>query len=68
MSHVTIAQSANSLSHLESLGRHLDIFKMTSFEEALINNFRTYPVLYDMSSRDYKNEKLKANVWEKIAE
>ena len=27
-----------------------------------------YPVLYDMSLKDYKNEKVKANVWEKTAE
>ena len=41
---------------------------MASFEEALINSFQTYPVLYYMSMKDYKNEKMKANIWEKIAE
>ena len=41
---------------------------MASFEEALINTYRLYPVLYDMSLKDYKNEKMKSNVWEKIAE
>ena len=41
---------------------------MASFEEVLINTYRMYPVLYDMSLKDYKNEKMKQNVWEKIAE
>ena len=27
-----------------------------------------YAVLYDMTLKDYKNEKMKLNVWEKIAE
>ena len=27
-----------------------------------------YPFLCDMSLKDYKNKKVKANVWEKIAE
>ena len=27
-----------------------------------------YPVLYDMSLKDYKDEKMKSNIWEKIAE
>ena len=40
---------------------------MASFEEALINTFRMYPVLYGMPLKDYKNEKVKANVWDKIA-
>ena len=43
-------------------------FEMCSFEEALINSFRTYPVLYDMSLKDYKYEKLKATAWEKIVD
>ena len=33
----------------------------------LILTFRMYPVLYDMPLKDYKNEKVKANVWDKIA-
>ena len=41
---------------------------MASLEEALINSFRAYPALYDMSLKDYKDEKLKANIWQKIAE
>ena len=27
-----------------------------------------YPVLYDITLKDYKNEKMNENVWEKIAE
>ena len=27
-----------------------------------------YRMLYDMTLKDYKNEKMKLNVWEKIAE
>ena len=30
--------------------------------------YRMYPVLYDMTLKNYKNEKMKLNVWEKIAE
>ena len=41
---------------------------MASFEEASINMYRMYPVLYDMTLKDYKNEKMKLNVWEKNAE
>lgn len=41
---------------------------MASLEEALINSFRAYPALYDMSLKDYKDEKLKGNIWQKIAE
>ena len=41
---------------------------MASFEEALINMYRMYPVLYDMTLKDDKNEKMKLNVCEKIAE
>ena len=41
---------------------------MASFEEALINSFRMFAVLYDMSLKDYKNEKVKGNAWEKITE
>ena len=49
----------------ESLARN---FKHGAFEEALINTYRMYTVLYDMTLKDYKNEKMKLNVWEKIAE
>ena len=31
---------------------------MASFEEALINMYRMYPVLYDMTLKDYKNKKM----------
>ena len=41
---------------------------MASFEEALINIYRMYHVLYDMTLKDYESEKMKLNVWEKIAE
>ena len=30
--------------------------------------YRMYAVLYDMTLKDYKNEKMNENVWEKIAE
>ena len=42
------------------------IFKVASFEEGLIGSFRTYPVLYDMPSNDYKNEKVKATNEKKL--
>ena len=41
---------------------------MASFEDALINMYRIYPVLYELTLIDYRNEKMKLNVWEKIAE
>ena len=44
------------------------IFKTASFEEALINGFRVYPILYDMPLKDCKSEIVKANVWEKNCE
>ena len=65
---VATALPANSLPHMKSLGRWQNIFKMASFEEALINSFRMFAVLYDMSLKDYKNEKVKGNAWEKITE
>lgn len=40
---------------------------MASLEEPLISSFWMYPVLYDMSLKDYKNWNVKANVWDKIA-
>ena len=46
----------------------LEILNIASFEEALINMYRMYPVLYDMTLKDYKNEKMKLNFWEKIAQ
>ena len=30
--------------------------------------YRIYPVLYELTLIDYRNEKMKLNVWEKIAE
>ena len=36
---------------------------MASFEEALSNSLRMYPVLYDMSLKDYINEKVNADVY-----
>ena len=53
---------------MKSLSRWPEILNMASFEEALINMYRIYPVPYDMTLKDYKNEKMKLNVWEKIAE
>ena len=44
------------------------IFKTASFEEALIDGVRVYPVLYDMPLKDCKSEMVKANVWEKNCE
>ena len=41
------------------------ICKTAPFEEALINGFRVYPVLYDMPLKDCKSEMVKVNVWEK---
>ena len=60
-----IALSLKSLEHVKSLSRCPEILNMASFEEALINMYR---MLYDMTLKDYKNEKMKLNVWEKIAE
>ena len=57
--------SLKSLEHVKSLSRWPEILNM---EEALINTYRMYTVLYDMTLKDYKNEKMKLNVWEKIAE
>ena len=53
---------------MKSPSRWPEILNMVSFEEALINTYRMYTVLYDMTLKDYKNEKMKLNVWEKIAE
>jgi len=42
---------------------------MASFEEALILTvFECIPSFYDMSLKDYKSKKMKANVWKKIPE
>ena len=57
--------SLKSLEHVKSLSRWPEILNM---EEALINTYRMYTVLCDMTLKDYKNEKMKLNVWEKIAE
>ena len=38
------------------------------FEEALIQSYRNFPILYDFTDKNYKNERLKLNAWNKIAE
>ena len=40
---------------------------MASFVEVLMNSFRMYPVFYDKSLKDYKNEKVKGEKVKRMA-
>ena len=37
-------------------------------EEALAEAVRCYPVLYDKSMKEFKDQKMKENAWKKVAE
>ena len=37
-------------------------------EEELAEAFRTYPILYDKSIKEFKDVKKKENAWKKVAE
>ena len=37
-------------------------------EEALAEAMRCYPVLYDKSMKEFKDQKMKENAWKKVAE